>query len=84
MHNEPINLTKPFQFSNSEPINLTLLPEPVSHEPMETAPPIEKMQHEIIDGRTHYLSCAVTVQPKIYLLPMKMVSLVRIAARNAQ
>ena len=42
MNNEPINLTKPFQFNDSEPINLTLLPKPDSHEPMETAPPIEK------------------------------------------
>ena len=83
MNNEPINLTKPFQFNDSEPINLTLLPEPTSHEPMETASLIEKMQHEIIGGRTNYVSCAVTVQPKIYLLPMKMVSLVGIAARNA-
>ena len=33
MNDEPINLTKPFQFNNSEPINLTLLPEPESHEP---------------------------------------------------
>ena len=40
MNDEPINLTKPFQFNDSEPINLTLLPE--SHEPMETAPAIEK------------------------------------------
>ena len=36
MYNEPINLTKPFQFNDSEPINLTLLPEPESHEPMKT------------------------------------------------
>ena len=42
MNDEPINLTKPFQFNDSEPINLTLLPEPESHEPMETAPAIEK------------------------------------------
>ena len=83
MNNEPINLTKPFQFNDSEPINITLLHEPESHEPIKTAPPIEKMQHEIINGRTNYLSCAVSVQPKIYLLAMKMVSLVGIAARNA-
>ena len=42
MNDEPINLTKPFQFNDSEPNNLTLLPEPESHEPMETAPAIEK------------------------------------------
>ena len=43
MNNELINLTKPFQFNDSEPINLTLLPKPESHEPMETAPLIKKM-----------------------------------------
>ena len=42
MNDEPTNLTKPFQFDDFEPINLTLSPEPESHEPRETTPPIEK------------------------------------------
>ena len=83
MNDEPINLTKPFQFNDSEPINLTLLPEPESHEPMETAPAIEKnaTQNNWWENELSVLCCIV--QPKIYLLPVKMVSLVGIAARNA-
>ena len=84
MNDEPINLTKPFQFNDSEPINLTLLPEAESYEPMETAPAIEKNATRNNLWKTNYLCCAVIVQPKIYLLPMKMVSLVGIAARNAE
>ena len=80
MNDELINLTKPFQFNDSEPITLTLLPEPES---TETAPAIEKNATRNNWWKTNYLSCAVIVQPKIYLLPLKMVSLVGIAARNA-
>ena len=42
MNNKSINFTKLTQFDDSEPHNSTLSPEPESHEPMETASPIEK------------------------------------------
>ena len=82
MNDEPINLTKSLQFDDSEPINLTLSLKPESYEPMETALLIEKDATQKNCGTTNYLSCAVTVPQKIYLLPMKMVSLAEIAARN--
>ena len=78
-----MNITKLLQFDDSQPVNLTLSSERESHEPMETEPPNEKMYHETINWRTNYLSCAVTVRLKIYLLPLKMISLAGIAARNS-
>ena len=78
MNDEPINLTKPLQFGDSEPINLTLLPKSESYEPMETALLIEKIATRKNCGTMKYLSCAVTVPQKIYLLPMRIVHLLEL------
>ena len=84
MNDEPTNLTKPFQFDDSELLDLTLSPKPESYiNQLKLHHRLKKMQHETIGGTTKYLSCAATVQQKICFLPMKMVSPAGIAARNA-
>ena len=80
INDEPIDLTKPFQFDDSEPINLTVSPEPESHEPMETAPLIEKYAtpNNWWENKLSVLCCNCSAENIANLLPMKMFHLLEL------